>query len=345
MVNLFFFSEINIRGNHAGTKARNDAEHILEEFGAIPINSRRYELRSDENDRIISNIHNRLDYLSYYYDLLKIRNKSIVIQYPMLSFDAAEDYVRRLSKKNRVFFLVHDVHSLRNGNVEGVKKEIALLNMAYGVIVHNHFMKEKLIESGLKTKSVFLLSCFDYLHEGTLLDRRGEEGIAFAGNLEKSEFLQELCIQNPDVSFHLYGPGGERTAEYASNACYYGSYPPDVIPEKLKGRFGLVWDGDTIKTCKGLLGEYTRINNPHKLSLYIAAGIPVVVWKEAAISEFVEQKGIGISVSNLMNLNEQLRAVGEEEYRRMRSNVLREREAVIHGDYLTEVLERIREIT
>ena len=50
----------------------------------------------------------------------------------------------------------------------------------------------------------------------------------------------------------------------------------------MEGSFGLVWDGISVETCAGVYGEYLKVNNPHKTSLYLASGIPVIIWKEAA---------------------------------------------------------------
>lgn len=61
---------------------------------------------------------------------------------------------------------------------------------------------------------------------------------------------------------------------------WHGSFKPEESPEHLQG----VWDGDSVDTCAGNTGAYLRYNNPHKTSLYLACGMPVIVWKEAAIA-------------------------------------------------------------
>ena len=77
---MYYFSEINYRGNHAGTKARNDIEQILSELGAKPVNSKRLELTSDKNEsQIKANIKNRFGYLRYFIDI-----KSEVISNPRI---------------------------------------------------------------------------------------------------------------------------------------------------------------------------------------------------------------------------------------------------------------------
>ena len=80
---MFYFSENNIRGNHAGTKARNDVEQILTEYGCRPINSKSYVLTSDDANNIRSNINNRVQLAKYFLDLIKVKCETkINFEYP-----------------------------------------------------------------------------------------------------------------------------------------------------------------------------------------------------------------------------------------------------------------------
>lgn len=338
---LYFFSEVNYRGNHAGTKARNDVETILREIGAKSINTHVLELRSKEEEVIKPNINNRLGFIRYYFDLLFIKECTVIIQYPMLSFDIDFNYVKTLSRHNRVFFLVHDIQSLRRENKAGLEKEIRMLNMAYGLIVHNRFMEEKLRSIGVTVKKMYKLNCFDYLCADNVEESITENAIVFAGNLEKSAFLSELCLYNPDISFKFYGPGMNERLKKNSNLSYCGNFLPDEIPEKLKGKYGLVWDGNTTRGCSGPVGEYTKINNPHKMSLYISSGIPILAWSQAAIAEFINQHQIGITVDRIDSLSKELSTISEEQYFTMKKNVLELRKKLIHGEFLKRVLKEI----
>lgn len=338
---MLFFSEANYRGNHAGTKARNDAEAILREYGAHPINTRVLEL-TDNNAGIQSNIANRLGYLRYYWELLFVRKQTVVIQYPMLAFDIQLNYIQKLSRHNKVIFLVHDIQSLRREGYAGLEKEIEMLNHAYGLIVHNRFMEDKLKQIGIRVQRYYRLNCFDYLFQGEVSDVVRHPGVVFAGNLEKSEFLPEMCRQNQNVTFIFYGPGWDAERQ-VSNVAYCGSFSPDEIPGKLQGEYGLIWDGKTTSYCTGAVGEYTRINNPHKMSLYIAAGIPVIAWNQAAIAEFIQKNQIGITVDQVDDLQSSFDKITPEQYRQMKDNVLKIRNDLIAGGYLRTVLSKIEE--
>ena len=236
---LYFFSEYNVRGNHAGTKARNDIEKILRKENAVPINRKILQL-SEKNGSIKCNIKNRFDFIRYYWDLLFIRNRTVIIQYPMLSFDIDFQYIKKLSRKNRVVFLIHDIQSLRKMNKNGLEKEIKILNLADALIVHNCFMTQKIHELGIRQKQIYELECFDYLYDKETEAQRDKKAIIYAGNLKKSQFLEEMFRKNEHVEFNLYGDGWNEVLDEFKNANYQGSFLPDVVIEKLKGKFGLI---------------------------------------------------------------------------------------------------------
>lgn len=339
---LFYFSELNIRGNHAGTKARNDVETILRKSGAKPINSRQFTLRSDEKDNIYSNVNSRVALSKLFFDVMKVKNHSVFVQYPMLAFDFEEKFYRSIAKKNKLILLVHDIHSLRIPNSMKLKKEIDLLNLADCLIVHNNFMKEKLCELGVNVSNILCLQLFDYLYysDDTDISTKTNDDIAFAGNLDKSIFLPSLIKENPSVKFGLYGPSREGRLSFV-NATHYGSFPPDEIPGKLNAKYGLVWDGDSLNGASGPLGEYTRINNPHKLSLYLAAGIPVIVWRNAAVAELVTEYNIGLAVDRIDSISEVLNEINAAKYEKMLQAVNSIKKEVIQGTFLDRVIKQL----
>lgn len=344
---MYYFSEINIRGNHAGTKARNDVEKILKQYGALPINSRPFVLRSDRKDaNIYSNVKTRFDLARYFFDAWRVRHQFVVIQYPMLAFDFEQEYFREIAKRNKLVFLIHDIHSLRMPDEDKLKREISLLNMGYAVIVHNHFMESKLKELGLTVPRVFSLELFDYLFKeaaGVPMNKE-KETVCFAGNLAKSVFLSDFIKKNPGVQINLYGSGMEDALSGCENVRYCGNFSPDEIPGKLEAKYGLVWDGDSVSDCTGALGEYTRINNPHKLSLYLAAGLPVIVWNKAAVSEYVKAHQVGITVDCIDNLWEALAGVSDQEYLNMLDSVKKVQSEITVGNQLRSVLKQIESL-
>jgi hypothetical protein len=84
-----------------------------------------------------------------------------------------------------------------------------------------------------------------------------------------------------------------------------------------------------------------RFNNPHKLSLYVSLGLPVVVWKEAAIAEFVLTRGIGVTISDLRELGDIPRRVSPQEYREMAARVTSLSHRVKRGEFVRQALGRV----
>ena len=64
-----------------------------------------------------------------------------------------------------------------------------------------------------------------------------------------------------------------------------------------------------------------RYNNPHKVSLYIVSKLPVIMWKEAALADFVVKNHLGIVVDNLLELPRYLEQVTTEEYAEMKTSL------------------------
>ena len=201
-----------------------------------------------------------------------------------------------------------------------------------------------LVSQGLPEASLIPLGIFDYLTgfdpEAGDVNREpdGERNrVIIAGNLspEKCVYLTDLGKVN-GVRFNLYGVGYEDLGQ--ENVTYMGSFLPDELVGELRGDFGLVWDGTSIETCSGNFGNYLRLNDPHKLSLYLTAGIPVVVWEEAAVADFVKREQVGVTVASLNELGRKLSALTASEYEDMRQNALRISRLTRSGHYLTTAI-------
>ena len=339
---MYYFSEQNIRGNHAGTKARNDVEKILRDYGCKPVNPNPYVLRSGPDEsQIYSNVTHRYQLWRLFHEVKRLSNEIVIVQYPMLAFDNTEEYFTEISRNNKLVLIIHDIHSLKRQDLPSLQKEISLLNRADAVIVHNNAMKQVLMQYGFNVKNIFILGLFDYLYDSEkFIDHSSDAGIVFAGNLDKSVFIQSMIQTNKEVLFQLYGQQSEDWTRFG-NVEYHGSFPPDELPGSLSGKYGLVWDGVRIDQCSGIFGQYLRYNNPHKTSLYIAADLPVIIWEQAAIADLVERYHIGILVSDLHDLNTVMQRVTDDEYRIMQSNIHQMKEKVITGSYLKKQLYNI----
>ena len=65
------------------------------------------------------------------------------------------------------------------------------------------------------------------------------------------------------------------------------------------------------------------VNNPHKMSLYLVSGMPVIVWSGSAQAEFVRKNGIGLVIDSLSDIQDGIAALTAEDYARMLENARR----------------------
>ncbi|WP_019784702.1 sugar transferase, partial [Streptococcus sobrinus] len=255
-----------------------------------------------------------------------------------------EKFLRRLKEEKQVRFicLVHDVEELRNVsylNNDQHKKEFDfMLELADQLIVHNQAMKEFFLSKGLPEGKLVVLGIFDYLTELEPDEARFSKSVTIAGNLSpyKSPYIEKIG-ELEGISFDLYGPNYVQQ-DSGEQVRYHGSFPPDQLPSQLKQGFGLVWDGDSIDECNGPFGNYLRYNNPHKLSLYIASGLPVIVWSQAALAGFVQEQGIGLVVDSLRDLSQAFEELDQASYQTYAQNCLRLSKDLRSGHYCQEAL-------
>lgn len=330
---------------HAGSKARSDINTILCGHGYtyIGIAPSKSQKRSSF-DKISKNIKDIIEIIE---KTKNIQPESIVLmQHPFAISTMGYRIIKSIckGKKSTFIILIHDIESIRwNKGSKQISKEISLLKMADYIIAHNDAMKKRLMQFDESfSRKAYTLNLFDYLIKPSCDDTRAkfEKNIVIAGNLskEKSPYIYRLNDLKPkNITFDLYGSGYSKKDEHSIR--YMGVFKPEDIP--FRNGFGLVWDGDSIDTCSGNTGEYTRINNPHKLSLYMAAGIPVIVWKESAIAKFVEENKVGISIESLFELDEKIGAITEDEYNKFIDNVAVISERVHNGFYIRNAMERI----
>ena len=333
---LKYISEVPAEGNHAGNKARRDVDAIFARRGYEPI-----------ENIVETRFGSTLEKIKYTFDsatwkkVLRLRRSEgqvVLAQFPVYGNKIMRAALNDFFDRNRMVFVVHDLDALRNFGGADTSDEIARLNRAEILIVHNERMMGALFGLGVRTPMIGL-EVFDYLLDKppaarSVVDR---DTIIFAGNLAKSAFLRSIGALN--VNFNLYGPRGNENFS-AANANYVGSFAPDDIPFKLDGGFGLIWDGDSIDTCSGAFGEYLKLNNPHKLSLYIAAGLPVVTWTGAAIADFIVKYGLGFVVDSLRELPSKLQSISDADYHSMLKHSASMQSKLVDGYFTKRALEQ-----
>lgn len=337
----------------AWTKAPADVATIAERLGFVRVAAGRFRLGNFSFiRRVLRKLHleHSFDRICWKLELISLRRMfgktggELLLQHPLpgcWTFDL-KNFTELQRFKNigvAITVIVHDVGFMRGsssdvGGRSDSARELRVFSAADKLIVHNERMRELLSAAGISRGKMVPLGVFDYLMPSGFVPRSltfdGSVIVAGALGAGKSKYIEHLR-QIIGVKWKLYGPNYDPIRIKGENVVYCGCYQPDEVPLRLNGAFGLVWDGDSVSSCTGATGTYLKYNNPHKLSLYLACGIPVIVWKESAVATLVEDNGIGICVQSLTEIPEILRGMTKVNYAEMQNEVARFGERLRNG--------------
>ncbi|WP_300766239.1 hypothetical protein [uncultured Acetatifactor sp.] len=341
---------------HAGGKARADVAHTLDELGIKKIELYAH-IDERKNAKNLSKIKWHIVFARNLKRILKKLNKGDVLylQFPLLSHSILQGIILWYAQKNiKIVLIIHDLTMLRE--IKNIKSPLSKIRLwleeksvvmcCSKVVVHNSRMGLYLKGIGLNADKLINLQIFDYIvpekHE--IYNFVSDEAISeviVAGNLEreKAGYVYNLP---PFLKYNLYGVNYDGIKK--ENVHYFGSYKSDELPYVIRGKFGLVWDGPSADSCIGSYGEYLKINNPHKTSLYLAAGIPVAIWNEAALADFITENRCGILIESLKDLEIQVERMSEESYLDYKKNAERVGKKIREGFYLQKAIQESRKL-
>lgn len=253
-------------------------------------------------------------------------------------------YIMKISK-HKIGVIISDLDFIRNEGFKSTYKDIRFLKNFDYIIVHNETMKDFLIKNGLDKNKLINQEIGNNLSNEFIVPKRTlSKTLVFSGNLSKSNFLFKFDNENVvSYKINLYGIGFNKEDENKILK-YKGSYSSEEIVKVLDGSFGLIWDGDSIDTCSGLYGEYTKINNPSKFSQYIVAGLPVIAWKEAAVAKIIKKYNIGFVVNDLVEIDDILNNIDKKTYQDYLCNVMKLRKKVMVGYHFKSAIKRVIDI-
>lgn len=291
---------------HGGVKARNDVIYICKENG--------FQVFNYYNSKVIC-LKPFLLFLSVlrFFFLIK-RDDKFLFQYPI---NIEQRIILRIFKKIigfKCIFIVHDLESLRMGWPS--IKENEDFEWADSFIVLNTKMKAYIIDKFNINRKIVQLNLWDYIiNNTTYLYFKGASydctrlKVLIAGNLDQRKvgYLRELQLIT-NVDFFLMGQNFDKSLISGLNIHHLGEFSPESPPDfsSFKNLFGLIWDGDSIDTCRGNYGSYLRINLPHKASFYLANRLPVIVWSQASISHIIQKLEVGFTVDSLWEIPDKL---------------------------------------
>lgn len=341
----------------AGIKARDDLDTIFKDAGLMPL-----EIISDEASRgkmgSLHRVaqHQRVKQLWNQKSQGLNANDNLFVQFPVVGHSVLlyQVFKKLKSRGVKITLFIHDLELIRYATRTDVSRskrirlrleETKILQNVDIIVAHNQQMKKFLIEFGIDEDKIKVLEIFDYLTAGSLNsltadnNKRGKDlPIVLAGNLRKHKagFLYKWPESQ---SINLYGVGYD--GNVGSDIHYFGSFPPDKLSSVMVGNFGLVWDGVSLDTCSGTFGEYLRVNNPHKTSLYLSSGLPVIIWDQAALADFVVKNNCGLVVSSIYDIPKKLAKLTNEDYEQLLTDTKIVGQRLRQGYYTRNALKQV----
>lgn len=312
------WSETLVENATAGPKARKDVVRFMQSRARI--------LEYRHSTKLLEKFAYAIAHILTFAIKLN-RNDELYVQYPLF---IGQRWCIRLFKRLYNLRLIYVIHDLDYARGMGSKEhEMSDLQYADVIIAQTPRMSEMLAKEPKISARLVTLNLFDYwMDEVDVKNVDASENVAqnniikivVAGNLARNKANYVHQLKNlEDVQFQLYGlmsPDEQQSAE-SKNVKYLGAFKANS-PPKFSANFGLVWDGDSLDTCSGQMGKYLEINAPHKASLYLGRGMPIVVWNKSALAEFVKQNKVGVCVECLLDIKSIV--IDGEEYEDMLCN-------------------------
>jgi hypothetical protein len=333
-----YLQEEYVHGGVGGT----DAEKILLESGFTAI-----YFPQHWNFSVVAKL-KRLIFL--FKSFFSIKNRSVVVFLFPVYATMNRILISWLSRKKNVHTVcfIADIDGIKDGDEVLLKREIKFFRRFRNFIVHNERMRAWVNEHVSSSSQIATIEFFDFLTSPVEQLRDISCEIVFAGNLEKSSFLEQLHLlkaKSPLLHFHLYGEGKTDNVTRQANTTWHGVEKPGNLPQKLEGSFGLIWDGKSIDMPAGSHGIYMQYISHHKLSLYIVSKLPLIAPETSAAATLIRKYNIGFTVTNLYEIEDKIKKLSSAEYKQMQLNMGPLAEKISKGKCLGraigELLERL----
>ncbi|MEN3041697.1 MAG: hypothetical protein ABDH59_00070 [Fervidobacterium sp.] len=346
--NTYFVTSFFWKNYNAASKAKIDVEEIFRKIGLKELN-----LFKDT----INSKFRRISFKKLIELLLinqkQYKNSNVIFQNGTGIDILIAPILKKTFKDGKRIIFVHDVESLRRRRqIDYLREKAIFPNFTHAICWTKEISEFLKVELGFSGKTYvydicdYLTNDISHLENSTdnIFPVNSKFIIAFAGNLSKwkSGFLHYVLSELSPKNYviHLYGKGFDGPLKDQIME-YKGAYPPEELPRKIKAHFGLVWDGESVENISGTTGEYLRYNFPHKASLYMVSGLPIIVWKQAAVYRIVKEYDIGFGINSLKEIDEVLSNLSENEYEKWKKNTVTLAYKISQGKNLENIIKQV----
>lgn len=302
-------------------------------------------------------VHEQYSLKSYFWILFDvIRLVSIKRQSLVVYVDQVEPRISRtlvyyflLRKKCKIIPLFEDINILRNKYSQKEQQSLVnTLKKSECIISQNSRMTAYLRTLGIKAPAVEL-AVLDFLSDrvdDSQVHKGSEWTICYGGNLIESSsgFLFKIpCSEN--ITYNIYGFNLSDTRKLPDNVFYKGKFDGNNCIGNLRGDWGLVWNGRSIDIDPNdIKSTYYNYVSPHKFSMYLLCGMPVIVYSGSAMAEFVNVNKCGIVIDSIKDIEKQLGLISEKEYQMLKNNAISIARKIAAGYFTNQAIAEMEKI-
>lgn len=313
------------KGPHAGQKAPADVRAIAKGLGATAIDLSPYVSKPGWK-RLTSSLAAACRILASIQTVR--RADALILQHPLGRLN--DVILGVLARDVPSVTFIHDVEMLRWPRHS--LWEARRLAKSDVLVAHTGAMAEYLT-ARIPNVVVVDLERFDYLVANPPSLARTASApnrLLIAGSLNSRKAPYVYQITDLALPVDLYGPACQ-VDRLQRGTSYRGVLRADRPVLDERDGFGLVWDGTSTTSLTGPTGVYLRYNAPHKFSLYMALGIPVVVARGSALAALVTDQGLGLVVDDIPSAAVVVSRVTPERWADLLRNVERFRTNLVQG--------------
>lgn len=257
---------------------------------------------------------------------------TVIVQYPLWtnSTEFELEFINYLKTERhaKIVALVWDIVSWLQDNRDRDytgDASLWMLNKYDLVIAANPKMAKRLHEEGGVTSPMIPMHLSDFIYNGPLAPKQYKKELYYVATGIDPAMIDETPSNIP---INFIGPNNQ-VKDFPENVRLLGPMDSNDIPSQLNGGFGLLYYPQN-GGYKGM-HRYGEYNNPMKLSLYLASGLPVVCLSNTAHAKWIKERGVGVVIDQLGDLKQAIENVTEEDYYKMLDNIKPWQRAVSTG--------------
>lgn len=189
---------------------------------------------------------------------------------------------------------------------------VSALQQADVLITLSQAMNQQLLLDGVNVPMV-VLDLHDYLSEGEILPATYMKKLIFAGSPYKATYMQGWQSHIP-IDIFAREEAIDHIDQLHDSISYTGYLTPDKMPNLINYGFGLAFDVDS---DAGHFANYQTLNLSHKVSLFLAAGLPIIVNARAASAPILRAANAALVIDSIGDIEDIFYAMDDVQYHKL----------------------------